>query len=90
MSRWVFEVDGGASWWRERECGRTLIVVDNIAQVVTSAVVGFAHAHRVVRKVDIAVVACEVSSCCAAAAALFGLQKTVLYISQAQIQDRIR
>lgn len=37
--------------------GPTLIVVDHVAQVVAAAVVGFAHAHRVVREVDIAVVA---------------------------------
>ena len=35
----------------------TLIVVDNIAQVITSAVVSFAHAHGVVGEIDIAVVA---------------------------------
>ena len=45
--------------WR---LGRTLIVVDNVAQVVASAVVGFAHAHRVVREIDIAVVAWRVVS----------------------------
>lgn len=38
----------------------TLIVVDDVAQVVAPAVVGFAHAHRVVREVDIAVVALRV------------------------------
>lgn len=36
----------------------TLVVVYDIAQVVSAAVVGLAHAHGVVRKVDIAVVAC--------------------------------
>ena len=34
-----------------------LVVVDDISQVVTTAVVGFAHAHGVVRQVDIAVIA---------------------------------
>jgi hypothetical protein len=37
--------------------GRTLVVVDDVAQVVAAAVVGFAHAHRVVGEVDVAVVA---------------------------------
>ena len=37
--------------------GLTLVVVDNIAKVVSAAVVGFAHAHGVVREVNIAVVA---------------------------------
>jgi hypothetical protein len=41
-----------------REGGRTLIVVDDIAEVVAAAVVSFAHAHGVVGEVDIAVVAC--------------------------------
>ena len=36
---------------------RTLVVVDHISQMVSAAVVGFAHAHGVVSKVDIAVVA---------------------------------
>ena len=39
------------------EESHTLIVVDNIAQMVTSAVVSFAHTHGVVGEVDIAVVA---------------------------------
>ena len=34
----------------------TLVVVDYIAKVVAAAVVGFAHAHGVVREIDIAVV----------------------------------
>lgn len=34
-----------------------LVVVDDVAQVVAAAVVGLAHAHAVVREVDIAVVA---------------------------------
>lgn len=34
-----------------------LVVVDDVAQVVAPAVVGLAHAHGVVRQVDIAVVA---------------------------------
>lgn len=41
--------------------GRTLVVVDNVAKVVTTAVVGFAYAHRIVCEVDIAVIACEMS-----------------------------
>lgn len=36
----------------------TLVIVYYIAQVVSAAVVGLAHAHGVVRKVDIAIVAC--------------------------------
>ena len=36
-----------------------LVVVDDITEVVTAAVVSFAHAHRVVGEVDIAVVAEE-------------------------------
>lgn len=36
-----------------------LVVVDDIAQVVAAGVVCFAHAHGVVREVDIAVVAEE-------------------------------
>ena len=35
----------------------TLVVVDDVADVVSAAVVSLAHAHRVVRKVHIAVVA---------------------------------
>lgn len=36
---------------------RTLVVVYHISQVVSAAVVGLAHAHGVVREIDIAVVA---------------------------------
>lgn len=36
-----------------------LVVLDDIAQVVAAGVVGFAHAHAVVRKVDVAIVAEE-------------------------------
>lgn len=35
----------------------TLVVVDYVAQMVSPTVVSFAHAHRVVREVDIAVIA---------------------------------
>lgn len=38
--------------------GRTLVIVYDVAQVVSAAVVGLAHRHGVVREVDIAVVAC--------------------------------
>jgi hypothetical protein len=41
--------------------GHTLIVVDDIAKMVPAAVMGFPHAHRVVCKIDIAVVACQAS-----------------------------
>jgi hypothetical protein len=40
-----------------------LVVFDDVAQVVASAVVGFAHAHAVVREVDVAVVAEELRHC---------------------------
>ena len=36
-----------------------MIVIDNVTEMVAATVVGFAHAHGVVREVDIAVVACE-------------------------------
>lgn len=36
-----------------------LVIVYNVAQVVSAAVVGLAHRHGVVREVDIAVVAKE-------------------------------
>jgi hypothetical protein len=36
---------------------RTLVVVNDVSQVVTTAVMRFAHAHRVVCEVDIAVIA---------------------------------
>lgn len=36
-----------------------LVVFDDVAQVVTTAVVSLAHAHRVVGEVDIAVIACN-------------------------------
>jgi hypothetical protein len=41
----------------------TLIVVHDIAEVVSPAVMSLAHAHRVVREVDIAVVACRRLGC---------------------------
>lgn len=44
---------------RDMRSGRTLVVVYDVAQVVSAAVVGFAHRHGVVREVDIAVVACR-------------------------------
>lgn len=43
-----------AAGWRGR---LTLVVVDDIAEVVAAGVVGLPHAHRVVREVDIAIVA---------------------------------
>lgn len=39
---------------------RTLVVVNDVAEVVAAGVMGFAHAHGVVREVDIAVVAWRV------------------------------
>lgn len=44
-------------WERSFRVSLTLIVVYDIAQVVATAVVCFAHAHGVVGEVDIAVVA---------------------------------
>jgi hypothetical protein len=41
----------------------TLVVVDDIAEMVAAAVMRFAHTHRVMREVDIAVVAWKVSKC---------------------------
>jgi hypothetical protein len=47
-----------------------LVIVDDVAQMVSAGVVGLAHAHRVVRQVHIAVVAedyieqCQVSFLC--------------------------
>lgn len=35
----------------------TLVVIDNIAQMITSAVMSFAHTHRVMSEVDIAIIA---------------------------------
>lgn len=37
-----------------------MVVVDDVAEVVAAGVMGFAHAHGVVREVDIAVVAWRV------------------------------
>lgn len=36
----------------------TLVIVDHVPQVVSSGVVCLAHAHRVVREVNIAVITC--------------------------------
>lgn len=36
-----------------------LVVIDNVAEMVATAVVGLAHAHGVVREVDIAIIAKE-------------------------------
>lgn len=41
--------------------GRTLIVIDNIAQMVTASIMSLAHTHGVVSEVYIAVVAWMVS-----------------------------
>lgn len=35
----------------------TLVIVDDVSQVVATAVVGLAHTHRVVSEIDIAVIA---------------------------------
>ena len=36
---------------------RTLVIIQHISLVVSAAVMGLAHAHRVMREVDIAVIA---------------------------------
>ena len=36
----------------------TLVVLLHVSQMIATGVVGFAHAHGIVREVDIAVVAC--------------------------------
>jgi hypothetical protein len=38
-------------------CALTLIVVDNISEVISATVMRFPHAHRIVSEVDIAVIA---------------------------------
>jgi hypothetical protein len=43
---------------RGGEGSRTLVVVYDISQMISPAIVSFADAHRVVREVHIAVVAC--------------------------------
>lgn len=48
---------GRARGWEEGST-RTLVVVDDVSEMVLSAVMSLSHAHRVVRQVDIAVVAC--------------------------------
>ena len=50
-------VVGGVGVDVERRGRLTLVVVYDVAEMVATAVVGLAHAHRVVREVDIAVVA---------------------------------
>lgn len=40
---------------------RTLVVVNYISQVISSSIMRFAHTHRVVSKIDIAVIACKES-----------------------------
>jgi len=52
ISRTVLAKRGESS----RRGGRTLVVVDDVAQVVPAGVVRLAHAHRVVREVHIAVI----------------------------------
>jgi len=48
---------GGVGVDVERRGRLTLVVVHDVAEMVATAVVGLAHAHRVVREVDIAVIA---------------------------------
>lgn len=53
-------MDGGGEGWKSggvRGGGLALVIVDYISEVVSAAVVGFAHAHGVVGEIDIAVVA---------------------------------
>lgn len=50
-----------ATWWEGvsgAQGGRTLVVVDNVSQMVSTAVVRLPHTHGVVREVDIAIVTC--------------------------------
>ncbi len=47
----------GKGW--EVGAQRTLVVVYYVSEMVSAAVVCLAHAHRVVRQVDIAIVACQ-------------------------------
>lgn len=46
--------NGDSAGNRER---LTLVVINNVAEMVATAVVGLAHAHGVVREVDIAIIA---------------------------------
>ena len=71
-----------------------MVIVDDVAQVVSAAVMGFAHAHRVVREVDITVIAWEASvevvespKTRAGAKVEGSLQKTVKRISRAHRED---
>lgn len=36
---------------------RTLVIIEHISFVISATVMGLAHAHRVMREVDIAVIA---------------------------------
>lgn len=58
VSRGIREVWGARDGGERGGC--TLVVIDDVAQVVAARVMGFAHAHGVMRKVDIAVVAWRV------------------------------
>lgn len=44
--------------WMEFGAARTLVVLHDVPQMVSARIMRLAHAHRVVREVDIAVVAC--------------------------------
>lgn len=61
MIQFSIEQEGGEAHVSEWEEGRTLVVVDDVSEVVASAVVGLAHTHRVMCKVHIAVIAWGVS-----------------------------
>jgi hypothetical protein len=58
MVRWRDDARSPQSRKHGQWARRTLIVVYDIAQVMPSAVMRPAHAHGVVRQVDVAVVAC--------------------------------
>ena len=58
-----------------------LVVVDDVAEVVAPAVVGFAHAHAVVGEVDVAVIAEEFGH--------FGRTKSVVLATAAVMGERI-
>jgi hypothetical protein len=45
-----------------RESGaQTLVIVDDVSEMIAATIMGLSNAHRVVREVDIAVVACSKS-----------------------------
>lgn len=41
----------------EMDVMRTLVIIEHISLVISTTVMGLAHAHRIMREVDIAVIA---------------------------------